>query len=165
MRLRPYSADELRAMYPGGQADETARRLARLWARAFDLGLLPKRWVTLEVVGRRSGRLSRFPLGMADRDGQWYLVPMLGEQCNWVQNVRAAEGRVTLRRRRTVACQLLEVPVNERALIIKRYLDKVPGARPHIPVDRRAPLVEFAAISAHYPVFRVVPKRPRQRQP
>ena len=26
-------------------------------------------------------------------DGHWYLVPMLGERCNWVQNVRAANGR------------------------------------------------------------------------
>jgi F420H(2)-dependent quinone reductase len=160
MRPWPYSDDELRAMYPGGRADQTARRLAQLWARAFDLGLLPKRWVTLEVAGRRSGRLTRFPLGMADRDGQWYLVPMLGEHCNWVQNVRAADGRVTLRHRRAVHCRLVEVPVPERPPIIKRYLDKVPGARPHIPVDRHAPLAEFIAISPRYPVFRVVPQAP-----
>ena len=32
------------------------RRLARWWAAVFDLGLLPRRWVTLEVTGRRSGR-------------------------------------------------------------------------------------------------------------
>jgi hypothetical protein len=95
---------------------------------------------------------------MADWDGQWYLVPMLGEQCNWVQNVRAADGRVTLRHRRAIACQLVEVPVTERPPIIKRYLGKVPGARPHIPVGRRAPLAKFAAISPRYPVFRVVPQ-------
>jgi F420H(2)-dependent quinone reductase len=49
--------------------------------------------VTLEVAGRRSGRAVRFPLWMADSDGEWYLVAMLGEQCNWVQNVRAAGAR------------------------------------------------------------------------
>lgn len=160
MRLWPYSDRELRAMYPAGRADDIARRLAHMWTRVFALGLLPKRWVTLEVAGRRSGRTVRFPLGMADWDGQWYLVSMLGEQCNWVQNVRAAGGRVTLRRRRAVACQLVEVPVNERPLIIQRYLDKVPGARPHIPVAPNAPLADFAAVSARYPVFRVVPKVP-----
>jgi hypothetical protein len=153
----PYGEDRLRAMYQGGRADGTARRLSRLWAAVFGLGLMPRRWVTLEVAGRRSGRLARFPLGMADRDGQWYLVPMLGERCNWVQNVRAAGGRATLRHGRAVTCRLAEVPVRERAPIIKRYLQQVPGARPHIPVDRNAPVADFEAIAPRYPVFRVAP--------
>jgi hypothetical protein len=153
----PYSDDSLRAMYRGGRADPTARRLARLRAAVFGLGLMPKRWVTLEVAGRRSGRVARFPLGMAELDGQWYLVPMLGGQCSWVQNVRAADGLATLRRRRAVACRLVEVPVSERVRVIKRYLERVPGARPHIPVGRHAPVAEFEAISPRYPVFRVVP--------
>jgi F420H(2)-dependent quinone reductase len=157
MNRWPHSDDALRAMYAGGRAGPTARRYARLWAAVFGLGLLPKRWVTLEVAGRRSGRAVRFPLGMADWDGQWYLVPMLGERCNWVQNVRAADGRATLRRGRAVACRLIEVPVSERPPVLRRYLEKVPGARPHIPVGRRAPLADFAAIAARYPVFRVVP--------
>lgn len=152
-----FSDEQLRAMYPGGRADRTARRFARLWAVVFGLGLLPRRWVTLEVVGRRSGRVVRFPLGMADRDGQSYLVPMLGEHCNWVQNVRAADGRAVLRRRRAIACRLVELPVDERPPILKSFLEQVPGARPHIPVDRRAPVADFAAIASRYPVFRVVP--------
>lgn len=153
----PYSDDSLRAMYRGGRANATARRLARMWAAVFGLGLMPRRWVTLEVPGRRSGRVTRFPLGMADLDGQWYLVPMLGERCNWVQNVRAADGRATLLHGRAVACRLAEVPVAERAPIIKRYLQQVPGGRPHIPVDRRAPEADFEAIAPRYPVFRVAP--------
>ena len=151
------SDDSLRAMYPGGRADATARRLARLWAAVFRLGLAPKRWVTLEVAGRRSGRVTRFPLGMADVGHEWYLVPMLGERCNWAQNVRAADGRVTLRHRHATPCRLVEVPVSERAPIIRRYLDRVPGARPHVPVDRHAPLADFESIAARYPVFRAVP--------
>ena len=153
----PLHDERLRAMYAGGRADTTARRFARLWAAVFRLGLMPRRWVTLEVAGRRSGRVTRFPLGMADWHGQWYLVPMLGGQCNWVRNVRAASGRVVLRRRRAVPCRLVEAPASERAAIIRRYLEKVPGARPHIPVDRHAPLADFEAIAPRYPVFRVVP--------
>jgi hypothetical protein len=42
----------------------------------------------------------------------WYLVSMLGERCDWVQNVRAADGRATLRHGRAVACRLAEVPVS-----------------------------------------------------
>jgi polyisoprenoid-binding protein YceI len=156
----PFSADGLRAMYRGGRAGPGARRYARLWAAVFGLGLMPKRWVTLEVAGRRSGRVVRFPLGMASLDGRWYLVPMLGEQCNWVQNVRAASGRAALRHRRAVACRLVEVPVSERAPVIKRSLEQVPGARPHIPVSRRAPVADFEAIAPRYPVFKVTPLGP-----
>jgi len=152
-----YTRDEVRAMYQGGRAGPKARRLARLWANVFDLGVLPRRWVTLEVAGRNTGRLTRFPLGMADLDGHWYLVSMLGDRCNWVQNVRAADGNVVLRRRSAVRCQLTELPERERAPVLKRYLNQVPGARPHIPVDRHAPLAKFADVAAQYPVFAVLP--------
>lgn len=157
----PFSDDSLRAMYATGQADSTARRLARKWAAVFSLGLAPARWVTLEVAGRRSGQPTRFPLGMADLDGRWFLVPMLGGQCNWVQNVRAAHGRVIIRHGRAVACTLDEIPVGDRPPVLKRYLQKVPGARPHIPVSRDAEITEFEAIAARYPVFLVTPEVPR----
>jgi hypothetical protein len=166
MRLWPFHSDaDLRAMYPAGRADATARRLAHLWASLFAVGLAPKRWVTLEVAGRRSGRPVRFPLGMADWNGQWYLVSMLGEQCNWVRNVRAAAGQAILRHRRATSCRLIEVPAAERPPIIRRYLQTVPGARPHIPVDRHAPDSQFQAISPRYPVFRVVPAQQDRPRP
>ncbi|WP_407345231.1 nitroreductase/quinone reductase family protein [Pengzhenrongella phosphoraccumulans] len=146
--------DRLRAMYVGGQGNVTARRYARFWSTAMGLGLLPRRWVRLEVTGRKSGRVTRFPVGMADVRGQWYIVSMLGE-CNWVANVRAAGGAATLYRRRSRPVRLVEVPVSERAAVIKRYVEKAPGGRPHIPVDRREPVEAFEAIAADYPVFRV----------
>jgi hypothetical protein len=165
MKLWPfYSADELRGMYPAGRANRQARRLARVWAAVFGLGLFPRRWVTLEVPGRKTGKLTRFPLGMAEADGQWYLVPMLGEQSNWVQNARAAGGLVTIRRGRAVPVRLVELPVSERAPILKRYLNQVPGARPHIPVSRDAPLADFETMASRYPVFRVE-RRPAARPP
>jgi hypothetical protein len=151
----PFSAEGLRAMYRGGRAGPAARRFARLWAAVFGLGLAPRRWVSFEVAGRRSGQLIRIPLGMADLDGQWYLVPMLGGQCNWVLNVRAAGGRAVLRHGRARSCYLVELPVSERGPIIKRYLQQVPGARPHVPVDRHAPVAAFDAIAPDYPVFLV----------
>ena len=157
MRTLIISDRRLRAMYAGGRGNAAARRFARLWASVFGLGLAPRRWVTLEVAGRRSGRVVRFPLGMADWNGQWYLVSMLGDSCNWVQNVRAADGRAVLRRRRAVTCQLAEVPVAARPEITRRYLQTVPGGRPHIPVSPTAPLDAFEAVAPRYPVFRVIP--------
>lgn len=151
----PNRDDDLRAMYAGGRCNATARRFAGFWAVVQGVGMLPRRWVTLEVLGRRTGLVTRFPLGMADFEGSWYLVSMLGNDCNWVRNVRAAGGQVTIRHGRARSRQLVEVPLQDRAAILKRYLQKVPGARPHIPVSRNAPLAEFEAIAARYPVFRV----------
>lgn len=155
MRKFPLSDDAVRAMYVGGRGNASARRFARLWRWVFAAGFFPRRWVTLEVVGHRSGRLTKFPLGMADVDSRWYLVSMLGEDCNWVRNVRAADGRVVLRRRRARKCRLVEVPVDKRAPILRRYVEKVPGGRPHIPVSKGSPPAEFEAIAASYPVFEV----------
>jgi deazaflavin-dependent oxidoreductase (nitroreductase family) len=153
----PYSDDDLRAMYAGGRGNATARRFARWWAGMLGAGLAPRRWVTLEVVGRRTGRRTRFPLGMADWNGDWYLVSMLGNDCNWVRNVRAAGGLVTIRHGRARACRLVEIPAERRAPILKRYLQKVPGARPHLPLDAGASLAAFRAIADQYPAFRVEP--------
>ena len=119
-----------------------------------------RRWVTLEVPGRRSGKITRFPLGMADLDGRWYLVSMLGD-CNWTRNVRAAHGHAHLvrgRKRRPVV--LDEIPVADRPPILKRYLEKVPGGRPHIPVDRHEPVEAFAAVADRYPFLRVTFSNP-----
>jgi hypothetical protein len=60
-----------------------------------------------------------------------------------------------LRHGRARTCRLIEVPAGERAPILKRYLAKVPGARPHVPVDRHAPLAAFEAVADRLPVFRV----------
>ena len=93
---------------------------------------------------------------------------MLGERANWVRNLRADDGRAVLRHGRKEAVQLEEVPVAQRPPILRRYLE-VAGGRPHIPVDRRAPLEEFARVAPQIPVFsiqsvhrvRVMPERAR----
>ena len=146
------SDERLRRMYAGGAADRTGRRYSRVWAIALAAGLWPRRGVTLEVVGRTSGNVIRLPLGLADLDGRWYLVSMLGE-CNWTKNLRAAGGRATLLHLGRHPITALEVPVQERAAIIRRYVRKVPGARPHVRVDRSAPVVAFEEVAAELPVF------------
>jgi len=172
----PISDQGARDMYRGGRGDETARWFARLWGRAFAAGMLPRRWVTLEVAGRRSGQVRRFPLGMADVDGRWFLVSMLGEDCHWVRNVRAADGHVVLRRLDGRRCHLVEVPVTARGPILRRYVAKVPGGRPHVPVARGESVAAFDAVADRYPVFEVfevldasgegeVPYRPRRTWP
>ena len=92
---------------------------------------------------------------VADYRGERYLVSMLGENTNWVRNVRAAGGRAVLRRGHREVIQLKEVGPGERAAILRRYLECAPGARSHFPVGRGASLPEFERIAAQYPVFHV----------
>lgn len=150
------SAARARRMYAGGRAGGAARRFARAWALVLRAGLAPRRWVVLEVPGRTSGRRTRIPLGMADVGGRWYLVSMLGE-CHWVANVRAAGLRAVLVHGRRRAVRLVEVPVDERAPVLRRYVAVAPGGRPHIPVDRSEPVEAFALVAERYPVFEVLP--------
>lgn len=144
-----------RWLYQGGHPNALTRVINRGWAVMHSLGIAPNYLVTLEVVGRRSGRVISFPLAMVPLDGERYLVSMLGSGAAWVKNVRAG-GHATLRHGRTEKVQLEEVVVEKRARVLKAYLRLAPGARPHIPVDKNAPLEEFRAIAAQFPVFRLV---------
>ena len=122
----------------------------------YALGIAPNHLVTLEVVGRRSGRAISFPLVMAVVDGQRYLVSMLGADVAWVRNLRATEGRAVLRHGRIERVRLEELAVDERAPVLKAYVKRAPGARAHVAVDTDAPLEKFEAIAAQIPVFRVL---------
>lgn len=146
-------------MYRGDRPGHLAAVLNRAWARIAKSGRGPARMTTLEVPGRRSGRLRSFPVMVADLEGERYVVAMLGEGTNWVANVRAARGRVTLSDGSRRQVLLEEVPAQERAPILKRYLQIASGARPHIPVDPASPLPAFEAIAGRYPVFRIRPER------
>ena len=150
-----------RWMYRTGRPGAVARVANRISAVQFSAGILsPARAMTLEVPGRRTGRLVSFPVVVAEYQGGRYLVSMLGNDANWVRNVRAAGGRAVLRRGGREQVRLEEVQPGDRAPILRRYLAVAPGARPHLPVDRHAPLAEFERIAGQYPVFRIIPAAP-----
>jgi len=135
-----------------------ARILNRWGAALYARGVAPNYLVTLEVPGRRSGRIVSLPLVMVVVGGERYLVSMLGEKVNWVRNVQAAGGNVTLRHGRREEVHLEEVAPDRRAPVLKAYLKRAPGARAHLPIDKDAPLAEFERVSPRFPVFRVVPR-------
>jgi deazaflavin-dependent oxidoreductase (nitroreductase family) len=147
--------DFTRWMYRGQRPNWLARIMNRMSADVASLGVAPNYLVTLEVIGRKSGRTVSLPLVMAVVDGERYLVSMLGENVHWVQNVRAAGGRAVIRSGGREEVQLEEVPVEARAPILKVYLQRAPGARPHVPVNKNAPMEEFEKVAADFPVFRV----------
>jgi hypothetical protein len=149
--------DYLRWLYREGRPNRFARFQNRATAVAFAAGILPKRAAALEIRGRRSGRVISLPVMIANFEGERYLVSMLGQNVNWVRNLKAAKGQAVLRHGRRETVHLDEVDSSVRAPILRRYLQVAPGARPHIPVDRKASLAEFGRISGDYPVFRVRP--------
>lgn len=152
-----------RWLYRGKRPNHLARVLNRAWAGLADVGLSPARLVTLEVTGRRTGRIISFPVVVADYRGERYLVSMLGEDTNWVRNVRAADGRAVLRHGHRQPVHLEEVDAGERAEILRRYLECSPGARSHIPVGLGATTQEYRAIAGRFPVFRLTTEEPAAR--
>jgi hypothetical protein len=113
--------------------------------------------VTLETKGRRTGRTVRVPLVVAELEGNRFLVSMLGESADWVRNVRTSNGEAILRHGLVEQVRLQEVAVSERPPILRAYLRRAPGARPHFDIAVDAPLDEFARIAPRVPVFRVLP--------
>jgi hypothetical protein len=119
------------------------------------LGLTPPLLVKLQVRGRSSGRLRTTVLVAATRQGQRYLVSMLGDGSEWVRNVRAAGGEAFIKRGRTRPVQLTELPPSERAPILKAWCQVATSGRHHLPVAPDAPIAAFEAIAKDYPVFRI----------
>jgi hypothetical protein len=144
-----------RWMYRGGRPNILAKIFNRGWAILHSLGISPNYMVTLEVVGRKSGKMTSFPLAMTVINGERYLVSMLGDETNWVRNVKAAGGKARLRHGISEQVLLEEIDVNLRAPILKAYLQIAPGARPHIAISKDAPISEFEKIAPKYPVFRL----------
>jgi deazaflavin-dependent oxidoreductase (nitroreductase family) len=141
------------------------RRLSRrLGPAATSLGLVPEDVITLEVPGRRSGVIRRTTMVRAVCDGGHYVVSLAGES-DWVRNVRAAGGQVVIGGRRRRAARLAEVPVRQRAPVIRAYLlrwGRHPGsravareARYYFGVGPDVSLEQIQGVAEHYPVFRI----------
>ena len=144
-----------RCMYLNGRPNWVAALLNRCWALVGSAQLRPNRLATLEVRGRRSGRLIAFPLIVADNQGDRYPVSMLGADARCVANVRAAGGLAVLHHGRRETVRFDEVDPTDRAPILRRHLEVTPAARSFTPVDRRDPPAAFDQAAAHYPVFRI----------
>jgi len=151
MTLRDFT----RWMYRGHRPNWIARTLNRASAAIYSCGIAPDYLATLEVMGRKSGRTISLPVVLAVVDAQRYLVSMLGENVQWVKNVRASGGKAVLRSGGREDVRLEEVPAEQRAPILKAYFQRAPGARPHVPVNKNAPLDEFQRVAAESPVFHV----------
>ncbi len=128
-------------------------------------GLLGRRFLLLEVAGRRSGRPREVVLEVVSCESasDRYVVPAAwGSRAGWLRNLRAADGRAVVqvgrRRFAAVARELQRVEAAEaladyarrhrlafRAVVVPLLLGRRAGAAPEAldELARRLPLVEL----------------------
>jgi len=147
----------LRYFYREWRPTLLGRSWSRAWAWLCGLGLAPRTLVTLQVMNRNSARLEATVLVVATYEGQRYLVSMLGDGSEWVQNVRAAGGKALIKRGRSHPVLLTEIPHRERAPILKAWCQVATSGSKHLPISHRAPTSAFEAIARDYPAFRIDP--------
>ena len=120
-----------RWLYRGRRAHWLARRINGATARVAAAGRGPSQLYMLEVRGRRSGKMIRFPVVVAEYESERYLVSMLGDNTNWVRNVRAAAGSDAIRGR---GLPLLGLPQDTAVAHINPLLK---GRPPWLTVTRK----------------------------
>ena len=99
-------------------------------------------------------KLYSTPVTLVEQDGKRWLVSPYGE-VNWVRNARAA-GEVTLSLKgKSESVSISELGPEERAPVIKKYLQQEDFVRPYFDVAPDAPLEDFAAQAPKHPVFLV----------
>lgn len=128
---------------------------------AFTALGLTRGTVTLEVKGRRSGKIIRLSVTRVRHGGRAYLVS-LGGDSPWVQNVRAANGAAAIVSGRRAPVELVEIPVSERAPILLAYVNQrafthsgAQSARRFFGFQSRPALADMAAVADRYPVFEI----------
>jgi hypothetical protein len=162
----------IRMMYPKGRPGPFARRVNRTWAWLVATGLTPEHWpgkpvigpASLEVRGRHTGLARSTMATWVEYEGERYFVSMLDERSDWVRNVRAAGGEAVLRRRTRRPIRLEELPVEQRAPIIRAWYQRTwTSTRPHLHVDSKAGIEEFEPLAKTHPVFRIVERGAEER--
>jgi deazaflavin-dependent oxidoreductase (nitroreductase family) len=107
----------------------------------------------LTVPGRRSGEPRSTPISVVTVDGVRYIVAAFADAA-WVGNVRAAGAGSLTRGRQSEHVVLVEVPVEDRDLALRAFLEQVPGGRRFFESPEPGAVV---AAADRYPVFRIAP--------
>jgi len=106
----------------------------------------------LTVRGRKSGQPHTVPVILVEQDGQRWLVAAYGVG-QWVRNIRAAGTATLTRGRRSETISVIELPAQEAAPVLKRYLLKATATRPYFDATIDSPLEAFEREADRHPVF------------
>ena len=117
---------------------------------SFDLA--PNIYYHLTVPVRISGRPHSLPVVLVEEGDKRYLVAPYGV-VDWVKNARAS-GQVHLSGRKVdEQLAVLELPPDEAAPILKKYLGQWPVTRPYFEANLDSPLSAFVEDAHSRPVF------------
>ena len=117
-------------------------------------GIGPPPQHLLTIIGRNSGKARTTPVAVVVFEGERYLVAGF-DGSDWVKNARAA-GRGRLHRGRTVEnVALVEVPLGQRAPILRLFAQKIRGGQAFLTVSPDAPHSAFVAAGPRHPIFRI----------
>jgi deazaflavin-dependent oxidoreductase (nitroreductase family) len=110
----------------------------------------------ISVPGRKSSKMRTTPVSPLTVDGQRYIVGGL-ERADWVKNARAAGWGILARGRKEERVRLVELPVEERASILREFPRKVPHG---VQFFRQLYGIsgnpeEFTSLAPRCPVFRI----------
>ena len=115
----------------------------------------PRSWFALGVRDRASGRMRRDAVVVPTVSGERFIVSMFGTISDWVHNIEAAHGDAVISHGGSFRVRLVPVPPEQRAPILQEYVRVASSGRKHFPLPVGAPLADFAAIAAQYPVYRI----------
>ncbi|HEY8989298.1 MAG TPA: nitroreductase/quinone reductase family protein, partial [Candidatus Limnocylindrales bacterium] len=100
--------------------------MVRLNVLFLRLGLKIGSQHLLSIPGRRSGKLRSTPVSIVTVDGVRYIVAAFSE-VDWVKNARAAGIGLLTRGRVQERVRIVELPVEERPVVLREFLRQVPG--------------------------------------
>ena len=126
------------------------------------LGLAIGTMHVLSVPGRTSGRLRSTPVSPLTVNGQRYIIAGLAG-ADWVKNARAAGWGILARGRKKERIVLIELPVEQRAPILRAFPREVPHGVQFfqrlygLSKDPAALPDAFATLASQCPVFRIEP--------
>lgn len=132
--------------------DRTVNRLFGFLLR-FGMGLSHN--FLLETRGRNTGRIYSTPVNVLEHKVRKYLVAPRG-YTQWVRNAEASGEATLVRGSRRQRIKLRAVAEEEKAEILKAYLDRFrPTVQRYFPIAAGSPPEAFRPLSANYPVFEV----------
>ncbi len=120
------------------------------------LGLAFGPMYLVSIPRRKSGELRTTPVSPVTVDGERYVVAVF-EKTDWVENARAAGWAILARRRKREQVTLTELPLEDRAVVLRQLPRKAPQAaqffwqRYGVENDPKA----FTALAPRCPVFHV----------
>jgi hypothetical protein len=126
--------------------------------RLVGLGIGPAHMRILEVRGRKTGRIHSLPVDPLAEGGRLFLVAPRG-YTQWVRNAEASREVVLRRGRQATRHRLRPLADAEKPPILKAYLDRYRReVQRFFPMRAGAPVEDFAALAARYPVFELLPQ-------